>query len=69
MDKYIHIEKLKVLTNISYCFNVYAFVMNKLMYYSQVLVHSTVVNSRISLRYIPTFALIMQFRRSRHLSD
>ena len=46
MDKYIHTEMLKVLVNLSYCFTVYAFVLDTSRYYSQVLVYSTVVNSR-----------------------
>ena len=49
IDKYIYIEILKVLANISYCFSVYAFALNKCRYYSQVLVHSTVVNSRLAI--------------------
>ena len=61
MDKNTHIERLKVFTNISYCFIVYAFVWNHSKYYSQVLVHSTVVNSRFSHRYIPTNALSCYF--------
>ena len=52
MDKYIYTEILTILTNWFYCFIVYAFVLIKFRYYSQVLVHSTVVNSRLSHRYI-----------------
>lgn len=52
--------RIEVLTEDSYCFSVYVFVAIYIAHYSQVLVHSTVVNSRNSLRYIPTIALFMQ---------
>lgn len=62
-------REIEVLTGTSYCFNVYAFTLNKFRYYSQVLVHSTVVNSCDSPQYILTFAFIMQFRKLKHLLD
>ena len=55
-----HIEKLKssrILLTASPCMLLWL----QVTHYSQVLVHSTVVNSRNSLRYILTFAFIMQF--------
>lgn len=58
-------REIEVLTGTSYCFNVYALAIR----YSQVLVHSTVVNSCDSPQYILTFAFIMQFRKLKHLLD
>ena len=52
--------EIEVLTDTSYCFNVYALAIEAIRY-SQVLVHSTVVNSRNSLRYILTFAWLCNF--------
>ena len=51
------------LTIYSYCFNVYALVINQVIHYSQVPVHSTVVNSRLSHRYIPVI-YILKYRFS-----
>ena len=67
MDKYIHIEILKVLANISYCFTVYAFVLDKSRYYSQVLVYSTVVNSRLKPSVHAYKCLVMLLCRIQHL--
>ena len=61
-----HIEKLKslrILLTASLCM----LWRLQAIRYSQVLVHSTVVNSCDSPQYILTFAFIMQLRKLKHL--
>lgn len=61
-------REIKVLADTSYCFDVYALAIVTIRY-SQVRVHSTVVNSCDSPQYILTFAFIMQLRKLKHLLD
>lgn len=56
MVKYIHIERLKVLANISYCFILCAFTAKKQRATGGI--QSTVVNSRLSHRYMPAITCL-----------
>ena len=60
MDKYIHIEILKVFTNFSYCFILYAFAITS----NTLLTSSCTVHSRkfpTSHRYMPTNTYLCYF--------